>query len=77
MTYAIITTVIYRVSNLFGDFECDRKSFRCLAMPANIPHRKCVVNTLKLKNFPFVFPLLSAIKRQFLWVLCGCFYMYE
>ena len=51
MTHAIITTVIHRVSNLFGDFESDRKSFRCRAMPANIPHRKCVVNTLKLKNF--------------------------
>ena len=37
--------------NLFGDFESDRKSFRCRAMPANIPHGKCVVNTLKLKIF--------------------------
>ena len=43
MTYAIITTVIHRESNLFGDFESDRKSFWCRAMPANIPHRKCAV----------------------------------
>ena len=50
MTYAIINNVIHRVSNLFEDFESDRKSFRCRAMPANILHRKCVLNTLKLKN---------------------------
>ena len=51
MTYANIPTVIHCVSILFGDFESDRKSFRCRAMPANILHRKYVVNILKLKIF--------------------------
>ena len=49
MASAIITTVIHRVSNLFRDFDSDRKSFRCRPMSAKNPHRNCVVNTLKLK----------------------------
>ena len=65
MTYANITTVIHCVSNLFGDFESDRKSFRCRGKPANIPHKKYVVKYLQIENFAFVSPLLSAIIYDF------------